>query len=372
MGIFDVFRGQFIDIIEWLDDSGDTLAYRFERHGNEIKNGAKLVVRPGQEAIFVNEGQVEPGGDVADAFTPGTYTLETKNLPVLSTLQGWKYGFNSPFKAEVYFFSTKVFTSLKWGTANPITLRDPELGPVRLRAYGTYTMRIADPAKLLEQLVSTDSQFQTGEISDQLRSFILSRFAGWLAGSGISVYDFAARYGEIGAAMVAALKPDFAQYGLEVQSVVIENIGLPPEVEQALDKRTAMGIVGDLNRYTQFQAANAVEQSAKNPAGGNPALDLAMGVALGQQVAQSLQHGAVTGSQEAPPPLPNAAWYAAVSGAQEGPHDAAALQARIGSGAVTRDTLVWKQGLANWTKAGEITELAPLFAAVPPPLPPSA
>jgi len=367
MAIFDVFRGQFIDIIEWLDDSSDTLVYRFPRHGNEIKNGAKLIVRPGQVAIFVNEGEIEPGGDVADAFTPGTYTLETKNLPILSTLQNWKYGFNSPFKAEVYFFSTKFFTSLKWGTASPITLRDPELGPVRLRAYGTYTLRIAEPTKLLEQLVSTDGRFETGDVSDQLRSFILSRFAGWLGSAGISVFDFAARYGEIGSAMVQALQPDFAQYGLEVTAVVIENIGLPPEVEQALDKRTSMGIVGDLNRYTQFQAANAVEQSAKNPGGGNPALDLAMGVALGQQVAQSLQRGA---QQEGPPPLPNAAtWYTAVNGAQEGPHDAAALQARIAAGAVTRDTLVWTHGMSNWTKAGEVAEVEPLFAAVPPPLP---
>ncbi len=156
MGFFDSLRGQFIDIIEWIDDSNDTIAYRFERHKNEIKMGAKLTVRPGQIAVFVNEGRI------ADVFQPGMYELSTQNLPILSTLMGWKYGFNSPFKAEVYFFSTKVFTNLKWGTSNPITIRDPELGPIRLKAYGNYTFRVQDPAKLLNEIVSTDGLFQVG------------------------------------------------------------------------------------------------------------------------------------------------------------------------------------------------------------------
>jgi membrane protease subunit (stomatin/prohibitin family) len=367
MGLLDKLRGEFIDIIEWLDDSNDTMAYRFERQGNEIKNGAKLIVRPGQEAVFVSEGQV------ADEFPPGTYTLETKNLPLLSTLQGWKYGFNSPFKAEVYFFSTKQFTNLKWGTSNPITLRDPEIGPVRLRAYGTYNIRIAHGATLLRQLVSTDGRFETDEVSDALRSFIVSNFVSWLGKSGIAVYDFAARYVEIGEEMRRSLQPNFAEFGLEIMQVNIENIGLPPEVEKALDKRTQMGILGDMNKYTQFQAANAIEASAQNPGGGNPALDLAMGVALGNQVAQNLggAQQAAAPAPAGPPPLPQTAqWYVAVNGQQEGPVDAGALQQRIAAGQVTRQTLVWKAGMPAWTAAGEVADLNALFGAVPPPLPP--
>lgn len=364
MGFFGKLGGQFIDIIEWLDPDNDAMAYRFERQGNEIKNGAKLIVRPGQEAVFVNEGQV------ADEFPSGSYTLETRNLPILSTLQGWKYGFNSPFKAEVYFFSTKVFTNLKWGTSNPITLRDPEIGPVRLRAYGTYTMRIAHPATLLRQLISTDGLFRTEEIEGQLRAFIVSSFVTWLGKAGVSLYDFAARYTEMGEAMREALRLDFAQYGLEVMQVQIENIGLPPEVEKALDKRTQMGIVGDMTQYTRFQAANALEASAQNPGGGNPAMDLAMGVAMGQQVTDALRGGS---PGAAPPPLPPPAqWFVAVDGRQQGPFDAAALQQQAASGAVTRATLVWKQGMAHWQAAGEVEELGTLFASVPPPLPPSA
>lgn len=357
MSIFNIFRDQFIDIIEWLDDSGDTMAYRFDRHNNEIKNGAKLIVRPGQEAVFVSEGQV------ADEFPSGTYTLETKNLPILSDLQGWKYGFQSPFKAEVYFFNTKEFTGLKWGTSNPITLRDPELGPVRIRAYGSYMMRIAHPRTLLTQLISTNAEYDTSDIAEQLRGYVVSGFATWLGQSGISLYDFAAKYTEIGEKVREELKPYFAQYGLEVTNVLIENIGLPPEVEAALDKRTQMGVLGDMNRYTQFQAANALEASAKNPGGGNPALDLAMGVALGQQVTRGMQQGS---SEEAPPPLPQAKWYAGIEGKQAGPFDAATLAEKIADGTIARDTLIWKSGMPEWKAASEVAEVAGQF---PPPLP---
>lgn len=367
MGIFGAFGSEFVDIIEWLDDTGDTLACRFERHDNEIKNGAKLIVRPGQDAVFVNEGQV------ADEFGPGTYTLETRNLPLLSTLLNWKHGFDSPFKAEVYFFSTKTFTSLKWGTSNPITLRDPELGPVRLRAYGTYTMRIAHPASLLRELVSTDSHFGTGEVSEQLRAFIVSHFASWLGKANVSVFDLAARTTEMGEAMRQALRLDFAQYGLEIGQVQIENLGLPPDVEAAIDKRTSMGVLGDLHKYTQFQAANAIEQSARNPGSGNPALDMAMGIALGQQVARGLnQPEPENVPADGPPPLPAltaTAWFVGAGGQQQGPFDAAALAQKIASGAVTRDTLVWKKGMAQWQAAGVVADLSDLFGAAPPPLP---
>jgi membrane protease subunit (stomatin/prohibitin family) len=358
MGLLDAIKGQFIDVIEWLDDSNDTLAYRFERQGNEIKNGAKLIVRPSQEAIFVNEGTV------ADEFPSGTYTLETKNLPVLTTLGAWKHGFNSPFKAEVYYFNLKQFTGMKWGTPAPITMRDPELGPVRIRAFGSYALRVSHPRILLQELISTDSSFETGEVEEQLRAFMVQKFVTWIGGCGIPVFDFAAHYTEIGDKMREALKGDFADYGLELMNVVIESIGLPPEVEAAIDKRTQMGILGDMNRYTQFQVANAVEAGAMS-GGGNTGMELGMGVALGGQLAQTLQQGAAT-----PPPMPaQAAWFVGVGGAQVGPLDAGALSAKIAAGEVTRETLVWKQGMAGWVAASTVPEVASLFAAAPPPLP---
>ncbi|MFM7320226.1 MAG: SPFH domain-containing protein [Armatimonadota bacterium] len=361
MGLFDAIRGQFIDVIEWLDDTNDTMAYRFERHGNEIKNGARLIVRPGQDAVFVSEGQV------ADEFPAGTYTLETKNLPILSTLQAWKYGFNSPFKAEVYFFNLKQFTGLKWGTSNPVILRDRELGPVRMRAYGSYSLRIAHPATLLRQLISTDGRFETGEITDQLRALLTQSFAGWLGKSDLSVFDFAAHYAEIGENVRVALQPDFAQYGLELVHVVIENIGLPAEVEQAIDRRTSMGVVGDLGRYTQFQAAEAIREGAG--AGGNPAMDLAVGLAMGQQVSDALRGGAAGGAT--PPPLPGggAEWHIGIGGAQSGPFTADTVLARIADGSVTRETLVWKAGMSAWAAAGGVEPFASRFGSVPPPLP---
>ena len=388
MDLIGKLLGQFIDIVQWIDDSNDTLAYRFERDGNEIKTGAKLVVRPGQMAVFVNEGQVaqaasETNKGVADAFGPGTYTLETQNLPILSTLQGWKYGFNSPFKAEVYFFSMRTFTGLKWGTPNPIILRDPELGPVRLRAFGNYSLRISDPRLLLEKLISTDGRFEVEEIAEQLRSLLVSRFAAWVGKAQMSVYDFAAQYPMMGEALREALSPDFAAFGLEIESVVLENVTLPEEVEKALDKRSQMGVIGDLGKYTQFQAAIAIEESAKNPSGGNPFLTAGLGVAVGQQVAQGMANSSNTASSNtassnvpssqshaAPPPLSGATpWFVAVGGAQQGPFDAAAVTGMVTSGHLTRETLVWQQGMGAWTPAGELAALKAFFGAVPPPLP---
>ena len=382
MDLIGKLLGQFIDIVQWIDNSNDTLAYRFERDGFEIKNGAKLVVRPGQMAVFVNEGQVaqaasETNKGVADAFGPGTYDLETQNLPILSTLQGWKYGFNSPFKAEVYFFIMRTFTGLKWGTPNPIILRDPELGPVRLRAFGNYSLKISDPRLLLEKLISTDGRFEVEEIAEQLRSLLVSRFAAWVGKAQMSVYDFAAQYPMMGEALREALSPDFAAFGLEIESVVLENVTLPEEVEKALDKRSQMGVIGDLGRYTQFQAANAIEESAKNPSGGNPFLTAGLGVAVGQQVAQGMATSSNAASSQpqhaAPPPLPPlpsaTPWFVAVGGAQQGPFDAAAVSGMVASGQLTRETLVWQQGMGAWTAAGEVAALNAFFGAVPPPLP---
>ncbi|MDX2273658.1 MAG: SPFH domain-containing protein [Cyanobacteriota bacterium] len=357
MGLFGLIGGQFIDVIEWLDTSNETLVYRFERHNNEIKQGAKLIVRPGQTAIFVNEGQI------ADEFEQGTFELYTRNLPILSTLQAWPYGFNSPFKAEVYFFSRRHFTSLKWGTANPITLRDPEFGPVRLRAFGSYAMQIHDPKRMLEQLVSTDGLFQTDEISDQIRNIIVSAFASWLGRSGIPLLDLASHYTQLGDTIRQGIQPEVEKFGLQLSQLLIENISLPPEVEAALDKRTSMGILGNMQQYTQFQAANAIEASAKNPGKGTSPLDLGVGMAMGQQLVGSLQNPPPA-APTPPPPVPAAPqWYLSRDGQNFGPFslDQLLLQG------VTPETSIWRTGMAGWQRLADVPEVASRMHSAPPP-----
>lgn len=369
MGLWDKIRGELVDIIEWLDDSPDTMVWRFPRYQNEIKNGAKLIVRESQVAAFVREGQL------ADIFTPGTFTLETRNLPILSTLAGWKYGFDSPFKAECYFVSMRTFTGHKWGTRNPIMMRDPEFGPVRLRAFGTFAIKVSEPATFLKQVVGTNSRFSAEQINDQLRDMLVARFTDVLASSKIPVLDMASNQDEMGRFLAQKISEDFAPFGLQIVALMIENISLPPEVEQALDKRTSMGVIGNLNAYTQFQTANAIGDAARNPGGlAGAGVGVGLGVGMGQQVAQAMgagqQQPPSMAGPGAPPPLPTAAaWFAGIDGKQAGPFDEAALRGLIGAGKLTRDTLVWKQGLASWVKAGDQPEVASLFGSVPPPLP---
>ncbi|HEX2971341.1 MAG TPA: SPFH domain-containing protein [Tepidisphaeraceae bacterium] len=365
MAFWDKLRGELIDIVEWLDDTRDTMVYRFQRYENEIKYGAKLIVRESQVAAFINEGRL------ADLFHPGTYTLETKNLPLLSTLQGWKYGFESPFKAEVYFVSTRTFSGHKWGTKNPIMLRDPEFGPVRLRAFGSYGLRVSDPAAFIRQFVGTDQRFTVEELGDQLRDLVVARFADILGESKLPVLDMASNQDELGKFVTDRIHDDFSQFGLEIVSLVVENVSLPPEVEQAMDKRTSMGVIGNLNAYSQYQAANAMEEAAKNPAGGLAAggLGVGMGYAMANQIGQSLQSGP-TGAPQTPPPLPtNVQYYAAINNQQAGPFDMAQLQEMVKAGQLARQTLVWKSGMPQWTAAEKVVELAPVFTQVPPPLP---
>ncbi|MFI6596232.1 SPFH domain-containing protein [Nonomuraea sp. NPDC050536] len=354
MALFDKIRGEFIDIVEWLDDSRDTIVWRFPRYENEIKMGARLVVRESQVAVFVNEGQI------ADAFTPGTYTLETQNLPILSTLKGWKYGFHSPFKAEVYFVSTRQFTDFKWGTQNPVMVRDPEFGPVRLRAFGAYSVQVIDARLLIQELAGTDPQFRTEEVEGYLRQMVVGRLAGALGTANVPVLDMAANQHAMGQQLAEVLSADLAKVGLTVPNFSFENISLPPEVEQALDKRTSMGIVGDLNAYTKFQAANALE----NAGGAGEGMGLGLGIAAGQQMAAALSQP----SGQVPPPLPpQEQWFLGVGGERRGPFDRQALAA----GGLTPDALVWKAGMAQWTAARDVPELAALLNSTPPPLPPA-
>jgi membrane protease subunit (stomatin/prohibitin family) len=368
MSLWSKLKQEFIDIIEWLDDSSDTLVYRYPRHDNEIKYGAKLIVRAGQAAVFVNEGQI------ADVFEPGTYTLETKNLPVLSKLQGWKYGFESPFKAEVYFTSMRQFTDLKWGTKNPIMLRDAEFGPVRLRAFGTYALKVDDPARLISEIAGTNAHFSTGDITNQLRNLIVSRFTDILGQNKIPALDLAANYDELGEFIAGKIRPEFAEYGLGLTKLLVENISLPPAVEEALDKRTSMGVIGDLGKYTQFQAAQAMEKAAENPSSGASAgIGMGMGFGMANQMAKQMADSSQNAPQQAPAPpsLPQETKiYVASGGQQTGPFDRTALQQQVQDGTLTRETLVWKAGMAQWAPAAEVPDVAGLFAAVPPPLPP--
>ncbi len=371
MSIFgNIIHGQFIDIIQWTEPAqNDILAYRFPRMNNEIKMNAKLVLREGQAAVFVNEGKL------ADVFQPGTYTLTTQNMPILSTLMGWKYGFESPFKAEVYFISTRQWTDQKWGTQNPIMMRDPEFGPVRVRAFGSYAFHVQDPAIFLKQLVATDPTFEAFEISNQLRNTIVSRFVDTIGQAKIAVLDLAGNYDKISKIALATIAPDIAALGLSLTAFYIENISLPPEVEAALDQRTKMGVIGDLNKYTQYQTAQAIGDAAKN-ANGMAGLGsgIAAGAAMADQMRTAMKSGADapvgSSSAAAPPPLPaNTGYFIAINNAQQGPFDAATLATRARNGSFTRTTLVWKQGMSAWAPAESVADFAGVFDTVPPPLP---
>jgi membrane protease subunit (stomatin/prohibitin family) len=278
----DAALNQFIEVIEWLDESKDTLLYRFPVAGQEIKNGAQLIVRESQAAVFVFEGQV------ADVFTPGRYTVEGGNTPILSKLGAWKYGFNSPIKSEVYFVNTKQFTDMKWGTSNPIMLRDADFGIVRLRAFGAYSLRVADPSEFIKQIAGTNAHFQTEDIDGQLKRAIVTEFSDALGEMKIPALDLAAQYKELGEAIRAKINEDFSRYGLEVTKFYVENISLPPEVEAAMDKRASMGALGDAQKYMQFQAADALRDAAQNEGGGaGLGAGLGAGFAVGGQMANA-------------------------------------------------------------------------------------
>jgi membrane protease subunit (stomatin/prohibitin family) len=369
--------GELIDIIQWLDDSNNTLVYRFERMNNEIKYGAKLTVREGQMAVFVNEGQI------ADVYKPGMYTLTTQNMPILSTLKGWKYGFESPFKAEVYFVNTRKFTDLKWGTPGPATMRDKEFGIVRATAFGIYAIRIKDAGIFIKDISGTEGRFTTDQIQENLRGKIGLRIKEVMPELGLSIIDLEAKVTQMGQMLRDRIGPDFEAMGLELVEVQVQDVGLPEEVEKAIDKRGAIAAVGNLAAYTQYETASAIKDAATTPnsaagAGMGLGAGLTMGGAMAGQMGAAMAAGAAgmnagAAPSAAPPPLPTqAAFHVAVNGAQTGPFDMTTLQGQAASGLLKRDSLVWKAGMAQWAKASDVGELASLFANVPPPLPPSA
>ncbi|HBB87151.1 MAG TPA: hypothetical protein DC047_06010 [Blastocatellia bacterium] len=295
MGIFDAIRSQFIEVIEWLDDSGNTILYRFPVQGQEIKNGAQLTVRESQSAVFVFQGQI------ADVFGPGRYSIDGGNTPVLTKLGAWKFGFNSPFKAEVYFVNTKQFTDLKWGTSNPVMMRDTDFGMVRLRAFGIYSIRVNDPRALIKEVAGTNAHFVTEDIEGQLKRTLVSGFSDALAESKIAALDLASNYEELSKFIRGKLSGDFNTYGLELTKFVIENISLPAEVEAAMDKRTSMGVIGDVGRYAQFQAADAMRDAAQNTGGGaGTGAGLGAGFAIGNAMAGAMTNAMNQSKNDSP------------------------------------------------------------------------
>jgi excisionase family DNA binding protein len=319
MGLMDFIKGELLEIIEWTDDSRDTLSYRWPDDDKEIKRGAQLIVRESQLVQFVYLGQF------GDCFPPGKHELTTDNIPILTTLKGWKYGFESPFKADVYFINTRLFTGNKWGTSNPVMMRDNDFGIVRVRAFGTFDFKIVQPQIFLKEVAGSDQHFRLDEFADTMRSRIVSLFSEALAQAKIPVLDVATRYSDLGAALLPLLNGvTVGKYGIEFASFILENVSVPPEVEQAIDKRSSMAAVGNLNDYVKYQMAQGMTQ----PGGGGPgafASEMAVGMAMAQQMMQQPGFTPPTAGAPQPPPLPTGVGPATAALASEllSPADAA-------------------------------------------------
>ena len=370
MGLFDKLRAEFIDIIEWLDDSNNTMVYRFERYQNEIKNGAKLTVREGQMAVFINEGQI------ADVFSPGMYSLTTENLPILSTLKGWKYGFNSPFKAEVYFVSTRNITDQKWGTKNPVTLSDQRFGMLEIRAFGTYVIRVKDAPVFIREIVGTDGHFTSEEIAEQLRSMIVTRFTDAIGEANLPVENYASNVNEISEYVHTIIGPEFEKYGIEVTKFLIENVSMPEEIKKEIFELSRLNAI-DLDKLAKLKAAKALEKAAENESGtAGAGMGMGMGFAMANQMGQTFTGQAQNNQSQQqsvpppPPPIPPAlTFFIVANGQQAGPFDLNTLKQMALQNQFTKETLVWREGMANWQTAGQLPELTSIFGSVPPPIP---
>ncbi|MEI7908526.1 MAG: SPFH and helix-turn-helix domain-containing protein [Verrucomicrobiota bacterium] len=316
MSIMSFIKGELLEIIEFQDDSRDTLSWRFPDQDKSIKNGAQLIVRESQAAQFVYLGQY------GDCFGPGKHSLVTDNIPVLNRLKGWKYGFESPFKADVYFITTRLFTGNKWGTPNPIMLRDKDFGVVRLRAFGTFDFRITDAPVFLREIVGTDQHLRLDKFAETMRSRIVSVFSDALASAGVPALDVAARYSELGDALLPLINPQVStKYGIEITSFLLENVSVPPEVEAAIDKRSSMGVLGNLNDYVKFQLAESMTQGGDGGAAAMPA-QMAMGFGMAQEMVKQIQQPAaaaapVAAAAAAIPELLSPAQAAEVLGVSE-------------------------------------------------------
>lgn len=355
MGILDTFRNEFIDIIEWTDNTQDTLVWKFPRFQNEIKNGAQLTVRESQAAIFLDEGKL------ADVFQPGRYQLTTANMPILTTLKGWKYGFNSPFKVDIYFVNTKQFTDQKWGTKNPITLNDPRFGMIEIRAFGNFSFRIVDAGKFMKEIAGTDREFTTDEISGQLRTLVVTKLTNAIGDSHLKIEEYASNLEALSKFASEKLSEDFEAYGLKVTSVLVENISMPEEVKKEIFELSRLDKI-DMQKLTQWKTAHGIEKAAES--GGMAGAFVGVG-------AGNIMTNAMGGSQQpsaTPPPVMQI--FVAVNGQQTGFFDVAALTQMAQSGQLKGDTLVWKAGMAAWAPASTVSELSAILGAVPPPITP--
>ncbi len=388
MGLIDKIKGELVDIIEWMDDSRSTLAWRFPRYNNEIKNGAQLIVREGQQAVFVYRGQL------ADTFEPGNHELKSENLPILSTLQGWKHGFNSPFRSEVYFLNTRPVTDLRWGTPSAVTVRDPDFGLVQVRANGLWVVKIENAETFLKVVIGTDSAVEAEEIAELLRRVISLAFSDLIMETKLGAIDLQGRQVEI-----AGKLKEFVQqrvddeFGLAIADVTM-NISMPEEITAAMTAGVARGVesagylrnMGDVGKYQQVAAADAMVAAAGNPGGSamGDFMQAGMGIAMAGQMANQMG-GAMAGGAPAggmggaPPPLPSQAMYhVEINGQPSGPFNMQQIQAGIANGQMTGQSLVWTAGMASWVPASTVPALQAFFAtpppmpgATPPPIPPT-
>lgn len=355
MGIFDKLRNEFIDIIEWTDNTQDTIVWKFPRYQNEIKYGAQLTVRETQVALFLNEGKI------ADVFQPGRYELTTANMPVMTTLRGWKYGFNSPFKADVFYVNTKQFTDQKWGTKNPITINDNRFGMIEIRAFGNYSFRVVDAEKFFKEIVGTDGEFTTEEINNQLRTLIVSKLTDAFAESNIKIEQFAANLDELSKFGAEKLSDDFDQYGLKVTSLLVENISMPDDIKKEIFELSRLDKI-DMQKLTQYKTAKGIEKAAESGGMAGAFVGMGMGNIMGSTMQNAQQNS------NTPPPVMQI--FVAQNGQQTGPFDVQQLQLMAQGGQLTKETLVWKAGMAAWAKAETVAELGTILNSVPPPIGP--
>jgi membrane protease subunit (stomatin/prohibitin family) len=363
---------RIFDLIEYMDEGRKEMVHRFpERGSGDFRIGSQLIVRESQAAIFFRDGKA------LDVFGAGRHTITTANIPLLVDLIGKAFSGQTPFKAEVYFVTTRELTDLKWGTPQPITIQDPILRMARVTSYGTYAIQITEPQLFVNKMVGTQNLFSTRDVANFFRSILLTKILDVVGEMGVSILGMAAQAEQIAAAVRVKSAEEFESRGVSLNSFYIEAISPTEETAKAIDTASAMGAIGDMNAYMQYQGANAMVEAAGNEGGAGTGVGLGAGVGMGAAVGQMFGQAMQQGQQQqqpaapaAPPPVPQAvSYFVAVGGQQSGPFDLATLQQQVASGALTRDTLVWKAGMAAWTKAGDVADLASLFASMPPPLP---
>lgn len=381
-------KAQFLDVIQWMEDDRTTVVYRYPVFNQAIQDGGKLVVREGQAAVFLNEGAM------SEAFGPGTHEISTRTKSIVSFFESIKYQLNYPFKGDIFFVSTRRFTEQKWGTPGPIPMMDPQMGPVRIRAFGIYSWRVVDPGKFLKELVGNMGLFSTDEIEGQLRRKLVSAFTDALGEAKLPVLELASRYMDLGDAIREKMSKKLTEdYGIQLTDFVVEKVTLPEDVEKMLDKRTSMGIIGDMNQYRAFEQAGAIggmvdaaKIAAANPGQGNPMMNAGMGLAMGQMFGQSMapglggnmgapQQGAYYGNQAMPsappPPPPLAVTYHYHGPAGQAQGTAAEIAARVAADR-NGNHMVWAAGFPAWKKWNEVPEILALIPPAAPPPPPMA